>query len=436
MLHPTTGQKGDVLAALNNAVDAFSNNNAAVQQKMAQRYTDPALRERIRHELLASLQTAHQQAADSETDPKWFTPRGPMAGLAQAAMNFRFNLQVPKASPAFAQAPFEQFGPLDPGWIECLIDGFVVALKGKAKFVEHTSLNNFLHTIPDKLTVALVSDWGASNDAAALVSKQIKAANPDIVIHLGDIYYAGQRNEVDEMLKLWPLTDSKGHPVSGRSFALNGNHEMFSGGHSYFDRVLPAFGQQASYFGLRNSHWQILAFDSAYIEQRLLPPAEAQHVDARLISQWNWLLDKLKNSKLPTILLCHHQPVSAYKKENDDSAKLRNDFQQLSAAAGKPVFAWFFGHEHKSTIYDDPNIPYFARLIGNGCIPHFAPSANQEPESGCYSFSRMNTGTNSKGDAFSGFALLKFNGASIDLRYINENGSLFYEEIWDAPPTN
>jgi hypothetical protein len=237
------------------------------------------------------------------------------------------------------------------------------------------------------------------------------------------------------MLKDWPLADAAtGVIAAGRSFALNGNHEMFSGGRAYFQTVLPAFGQKASYFGLRNANWQILAFDSAYIEQRLLPPAEAAKLDARLESQWNWLLDKMKNSALPTIFLCHHQPLSAFAQENSDAAMLRSDFQQFTADAGRGVFGWFFGHEHRCTIYDDPNIPYFARLIGNGCIPHSAPPPNQKPEPGCFSFSRMNSKVNQHGDAMSGFALLKFDGPQIDIRYIDEDGELFWEEIWQAPP--
>jgi hypothetical protein len=40
---------------------------------------------------------------------------------------------------------------------------------------------------------------------------------------------------------------------------------------------------------------------------------------------------------------------------------------------------------------------------------------------------------NAEGDAVSGFALLSFNGANIDIRYIDEDGFQFAEEIWEAP---
>ena len=48
----------------------------------------------------------------------------------------------------------------------------------------------------------------------------------------------------------------------------------------------------------------------------------------------------------------------------------------------------------------------------------------------------MNFCTNQNGDAVSGFALLSFNGPNIDIRYIDEDGFKFAEEVWQAPPKN
>jgi hypothetical protein len=444
MLHPVTSDKRNVVNAIQNALAAFKDpNNPVVEEKLREAFPDPAERDRARQQIQDGLRKALDGASKSETDPKWFTPQDQMAAIAQSAMNNRAQDSEALAAAAgsgtaravaLAAAPFEQFGVTDPGWIECVIDGFQTLIHGKATFIQHQSLSDFLFAIPDQITIALVGDWGAHNDAARAVANQITAKHPDIVIHLGDIYYAGQRNEAEEALKMWPLADPTTGAIPPRtSFALNGNHEMFSGGRPYFETVLPAFGQPASYFGFRNSKWQILAFDSAYVEHRLLPPDEATD-DAGLHSQWNWLVDKMRNSKLPTILLSHHEPVSAFAQEHSDGTKLRSDFQKFIAASGRDVFGWFFGHEHRCTIYDDPKVPYFGRLIGNGCIPHTAPPADQKPESGCVSFAKMNFAKNANRDAMSGFALLKFDGGRIDIKYINEDGSQFTEEFWQAPP--
>jgi hypothetical protein len=304
--------------------------------------------------------------------------------VAQSAMNTRAQtgpagLHAATAAPgaiaptAPAAAPLEKYGPLDPEWIECVVDGFKTLFDGKAPFVQHKKLTDFFYQIDKQVKIALVGDWGAENDAARRVAEQIKVANPDIVIHLGDIYYAGPDDEAEAALSIWPKADPAIPPHS--SFALNGNHEMFCGGRAYFDKVLKAFGQEASYFGLTTGCWQILAFDSAYIEHRLLSSADAQQIDARLASQWEWLVDKMKNSTLPTILLSHHEPISAFADEHTAGENLRQDFQKFIAAAGRPMFGWFFGHEHRCTFYNGTIVP-FARLIGHGCIPHSAHPPN------------------------------------------------------------
>jgi hypothetical protein len=433
MLHPITGVKDNLLGAVQNAELAFTQNNAVVQQKLQQAFPDPVQREQVRQQIINKLGAAEAGVLKGPDDSRWFVPHDAMAGVAQSAMNNRAEAIPPAAvAPALAEAPFEQFGPLDPGWIECVVDGFKTQLEGKAPFVQHQNLTDFLYPINNQIKIAIVGDWGGHNDAAERVAAQIRATKPDMLIHLGDIYYAGQENEAEEALAMWPLADpATGAIPPGTSFSLNGNHEMFCGGRAFFETVFEAFGQKASYFGLRNASWQILAFDSAYVEHRLLPPEDAAIIDARLTSQWDWLVDKMRNSTLPTILLSHHEPVSAFTTEFGDGVNLRSDYQKFVQAAGRPVFGWIFGHEHLCTFYDGTIVP-FARLIGHGCIPHTPPSATQA-DLGCTPFSKINTRANADGDGVSGFALLSFDGGSIDIRYIDEDGNQFAEEVWEAP---
>jgi hypothetical protein len=445
MLHPLTKLKDNVVTAIKNARDAFNDPlNSVVQQKLQEAFPgDPQTQEQVRQKIAANLNEAFASASADQRDQRWFTPRNPMAGLAQSAMNVRaLKGAAPSATTgsggagaAPALAPLQQFGPTDPEWIECVIDGFKTLLNGKAPFVQHQNLSDFLQNIDDRVVIALVGDWGAHNDAAKKVAQQIRDAKPDIVIHLGDIYYAGQNNEATEALDIWPLVDPVTKVIPpGTSFALNGNHEMFCGGDAYFGEIFKALGQKASYFGLRNNFWQILAFDSAYIDFRLLSPEDAQKTDARLASQWNWLVDKFKNSSLPTILLSNHEPISSHAQEFSDGQNLRNDFQKFLAAAGRPPFGWFFGHEHLCTIYDfKPDLfPTRGRLIGHGSIPHSPPAPGQQADPGCFPAFLMNTKANDDGDAVSGFALLKFDRETIDIGYINEDGSVFHNETWVA----
>jgi hypothetical protein len=50
---------------------------------------------------------------------------------------------------------------------------------------------------------------------------------------------------------------------SARLFTLCGDHDMYGGGVPYY-ALLDRLGQPASFFCLRNPHWQLLAMDTGY----------------------------------------------------------------------------------------------------------------------------------------------------------------------------
>ncbi len=149
--------------------------------------------------------------------------------------------------------------------------------------------------LPATCKIILISDWGANNDHAANVRDRIAAeiqatSVPVFLVHLGDIYYSGTRSECLTFLRNWPLRDANG-PIKGRSFSLNGNHEMYSGGDGYFNVVLPAFGQRASYFVLRSPKWDFYGLDTAYVGGCFHTPE-----DTRLDAQWKWLQNQMDGS--------------------------------------------------------------------------------------------------------------------------------------------
>jgi len=179
--------------------------------------------------------------------------------------------------------------------------------------------------------------------------------------------------ECDLFLDMWPMPVDMDNPKSNiepkGSFALNGNHEMLSGGENYFNTVLAAFGQKKPFFCVENAHWRIIGLDTAYNGGRLKPDSPLDGISA----QWNWLVDLLRTEKKPTIFLTHHQPVSAHQAEFNDSKPLRKDIEELLSMEGigsDAIFGWFFGHEHRCALYLDSETKFNARLIGNGCIPH------------------------------------------------------------------
>ena len=151
----------------------------------------------------------------------------------------------------------------------------------------------------------------------------------------------------------------------------------------------------------------------------------------------------LRSNGRKNIFLSHNQPVSAYLPEFEAGAFLMNEFWELrqTIPAGLHiVWAWFFGHEHKGTIYDDTKTELKARLIGNGAIPHsrqaLVPPQRDETNTPCTAVHTMNDkilkpdllDIHEMDLAVSAFALLTLSGPDATVEYINEDGSLFLRE--------
>lgn len=285
-------------------------------------------------------------------------------------------------------------------------------------------------------TVALLADWGGDNPAARHVATVVARAQPQLTVHLGDIYYGGVKEECEAFIRNWPIQSDPSRPGNaippGSSLALNGNHEMYSGGESFFSVVLPAFGQPQPFFCLENQYWRIIGLDTAYLGGRLKP----QEPNDPMMAQWNWLVDLLRNGpKKANIFLSHHQPVSAHKQEFRDSRMLREDINQLLAKDGigpDAIYGWFFGHEHRTMVYKNDAAPYLARLIGSGCIPHeIQTEVNCDQD--CTPFQWVSgRGEDGTQSAVSLYAELRFIRNFLFVVYTDERGTSLGIEEWDS----
>jgi hypothetical protein len=110
-----------------------------------------------------------------------------------------------------------------------------------------------IHPIDDRVKIAIAGDWGTGTDEARMVAAAMENSHPDFTIHLGDVYYVGDGNEVRENFlgeKTSPYAPVKWPMGAKGSFALNGNHEMYADGNGYWRMVLPRMG-----FKERGSEW-------------------------------------------------------------------------------------------------------------------------------------------------------------------------------------
>jgi hypothetical protein len=149
----------------------------------------------------------------------------------------------------------------------------------------------------------------------------------------------------------WPK-----RPAGTLNRALNGNHEMYSGGKGYFQALGDFFQQPASCFAMQNSKWILACLDTSYNDFDL---------DAKQVAWLKSIVAGAGTRKL--ILFSHHQPFSQL---DDQGPRLQVALADLLSK--QRIHAWFWGHEHRLVLYDPhPLWGLKGRCIGHGGFPGF-----------------------------------------------------------------
>ncbi|HET9210195.1 MAG TPA: metallophosphoesterase [Thermoanaerobaculia bacterium] len=246
--------------------------------------------------------------------------------------------------------------------------------------------------MPENATVALIADWGTGTPEARALLEKVAAHKPDVLIHLGDVYYSGTEGEnmryllalVNEVLGRGP-----DHPVP--VFNLTGNHDMYSGGDAFYAMLdqlnqpplaPPEQLQTNSFFSLRSSGWQILGMDTGLHDSDVFDVAtDLTYLED---SELAWHKHQIATAGgRRTILLSHHQLFSAFSpigpQDNGDRSLNPRLYGQFQDVLGE-VEAWLWGHEHNLEIY----APYAGlkrgRCIGHSAVPVFV---TQQPYKSC-----------------------------------------------------
>jgi predicted phosphodiesterase len=256
-----------------------------------------------------------------------------------------------------------RFGPLDPRWLEALHNyhRFLQRRRDQVPYVPYRSLDDYVldGLLPASGRVALFADWGTGTAEAVALLHQLASHDPDVVIHLGDIYYSGQQQEVERRF-LAPCKDV--FPgVRPHLFTLAGNHDMYSGGAPYY-WLLGQLGQPASYFCLRNAHWQVIAIDTGRNSD--VGDREPTHLQKEEVA---WVRDKVEGAGgRRTILLSHHQLFSPY--ERIGGGTINPNLKGQLGPVLPPDTVWYWGHEHDLILFG-PHEGVRGRCIGHGAIP-------------------------------------------------------------------
>jgi Calcineurin-like phosphoesterase len=316
---------------------------------------------------------------------------------------------------------FRQFGPCDAGWAESVISKGISALQDKSGFLDGRAPEV---AIADNARLVVVGDWGTGLAGAQAVGREMaekvdearKGGREVHVLHLGDVYYSGWKEEYKaRFMPYWPVR-SAAEGVG--SWALNGNHDMYSGGLGYFGYLLqdPRFAghRGSSYFCLQNSNWQILGLDSSYIDSDLAG------------SQGKWVADKQRESARKTMLLTHHEPFSDFVQVKPKMLEtLRPAFDV------RPIDAWLWGHEHLCCVYGSDPEEYlrFGSCIGHGGVPVLLDSdtggRGDAGDRKRYPVTWRATNSETRDEhswQLFGFAVLDFDGSGIEVAYYDQRG--------------
>ena len=360
------------------------------------------------------------------------------------------------------------FSTCDPHWAEAVtaylrfIDG---RRKGEIPYVPYREMSDFvIPDLPADATIALVGDWGTGTADAIELMRQVAKHQPDVLIHLGDIYYSGTECEAQKVFLdvVDEVFERDKNPVA--VYNLTGNHDMYSGGTGYYwllpklnppPLFRPEQAQQASYFALRTEDgaWQFLGMDTGlHDDDPFTVATDITYLDPK---EELWHLDKVRSFSQAggrTVLLSHHQPFSAHEDigganavkpagEESTNPKLMTTYRKLQAAAAEgsgDLAAWFWGHEHNLCVYEPFLGVAKGRCLGHGAIPAFVDSDPDADDPQIKNPPQLVDDPRNPGKKLSldvidhnyahGFAILRLDGATKTAKV-----SYYQETDWSTP---
>jgi hypothetical protein len=319
------------------------------------------------------------------------------------------------------------------GWGECVTTylGFKLSLGS----LPYRANQDVVVTIPDQAKIAIIGDWGTGDDVATNLLKQVASFGPDILIHLGDIYFAGTQNEANTNF----LTICRKVLGDIPLYSLCGNHDMYSGGDGYY-WLLDQIGQKSSYFCLQNDYWQFLAMDTGYNDCN--PFTVSTNMTSLYDNNgWNeadWHLGKIQQAGNRKIaLFSHHQLFSPFGSvgsiNGQPSAYNPNLLVSFQSVISK-VDIWFWGHEHTLALYDLYLGLVRGRCVGASAVPVFTNQQDYADDTSLLNsqvttLPTWNPAANlgsTDGDYNNAFAIMTLNGA--DAAVVN-----YYQVPPDGP---
>src|ERR1700685_1934000 len=191
----------------------------------------------------------------------------------------------------------------DPLWAEVLAVYEASRVSGgQQRYDKYSDIKDFVvnDCFNDEATIAVIGDWGTGmNDALVLLQQIADNFEPDVLLHLGDIYYSGLPDECSNHFsklidQVWPASGNKPRPLV---FTRAGTHDRYAGANGGYYELIQSLNkdpdkrQPNSYFALRNNFWQFVAMDTSYYDAD--PRNVNDNVTKLVPEEVTWHLDKI-----------------------------------------------------------------------------------------------------------------------------------------------
>jgi len=225
--------------------------------------------------------------------------------------------------------------------------------------------------------LAVVGDAGYQCQAQANVLYAITTRHHtapfDLIIHLGDVYFAGSKQEMLSNF-LVPFKT-----IGPRVLTLAGNHDLYFGAESFI-AALTLLRQPGRFFCIETPGWRVVGLDTSLASRQIL--RQEGRLDQ---SQIKWLDGILaKRDPKNVVLMSHHFVRSAWGKVSTVlKRQIKSRLQEDSR-----VVAWYWGHEHSCAAYGKDKTGHYGACIGNGAFLELWKPPTRQPRPDWYARGR------------------------------------------------
>jgi predicted phosphodiesterase len=248
------------------------------------------------------------------------------------------------------------------------------------------------HNIP--FNFAVYGDSRANPDIHRKVAEGILAANPDIILHVGDLVNDGSKDSLWESQFFEPLHDVINHiPI----FTCLGNHEKND--KNYFNLFSLPNNESWYSFSYSNCHFIVLDTNKDY---------------GKGSQQYKWLKDDLGETQTKWIFVFFHHPPYGSGTHHASSLEVRNVLTPLFRKYGVDIV--FSGHDHNygrsypiGSAFESKQTPVTYIVTGGGG----GPLHNTNPDTWTASTQKINN-----------FCIVNVDGEELNFKALDTNGNV------------